>query len=97
MLMRSRYSAYVLGKIDYLRDTWHPSTLPGDLILDAVGERRWLGLSIRSHMRVDEDHATVEFIARSRRGGGTAQRLHEISRFVRQAERWYYVDGTFAD
>ena len=24
--MRSRYSAYVLGLIDYLLATWHPST-----------------------------------------------------------------------
>ena len=95
--MRSRYSAYVLGKIDYLRETWHPSTVPDDLLLDAVGERHWLGLSIRSHVRMDHDHATVEFIARSRLGGATAQRLHEISRFVREGDRWYYVDGTFPD
>ena len=35
----------------------------------------------------------VEFIARFRHGGGSAQRLHETSRFVREQGRWYYVDG----
>jgi len=38
------------------------------------------------------DAATVEFVARSKLGG-RAQRLHEVSRFVREGGRWYYVDG----
>ena len=29
--MRSRYSAYVLGLIDYLLATWHPSTRPASI------------------------------------------------------------------
>jgi len=38
--------------------------------------------------------AEVEFVARSRAGGGPAHRLHERSRFVREDDgRWYYVDG----
>jgi SEC-C motif domain protein len=38
----------------------------------------------------------VEFVARSKpAGGGAAQRLHERSRFVREAGRWFYVDGIF--
>ena len=41
---------------------------------------------------IDAEHATVEFIARSKLGG-RAQRLHELSRFVREDERWFYVDG----
>jgi SEC-C motif domain protein len=44
----------------------------------------------------DEDHATVEFVARSKLGG-RAHRLHETSRFVREPAglggRWFYVDG----
>ena len=43
-LMRSRYSAYVLGLIDYLLATWHPSTSPGELELSPV---KWLGLEVR--------------------------------------------------
>jgi SEC-C motif-containing protein len=95
--MRSRYSAYVLGLVDYLLATWHPTTRPLTLELDPPAARTWLGLSIRTHLRVDEMHAEVEFIARSRPGGGSAQRLHERSRFVREDGRWYYVDGDMLD
>ncbi len=93
--MRSRYSAYVLGDVDYLLATWHPSTRPADPALDRPGVRRWLGLDVRTHQRVGEAAATVEFIARSRVGGQPADRLHEISRFVREDGRWYYLDGEF--
>lgn len=93
--MRSRYSAYVLGLVPYLLASWHASTRPAALDLDdAAGSRKWLGLSVRSHVSAG-DTATVEFIARYRIGGGSAQRLHERSRFVREGGHWYYVDGTF--
>jgi SEC-C motif domain protein len=41
----------------------------------------------------DPNKATVEFVARFKIGGGRAERLHEISRFVREEGRWFYVDG----
>lgn len=94
-LMRSRYSAYVKGDLEYLRTSWHPSTRPGELDLGDTRATRWLGLEVRRHVQVDTDHATVEFVARYRIGGEPAVRLHEISRFVREDGRWYYVDGTF--
>jgi SEC-C motif-containing protein len=87
--MRSRYSAFALGLVDYLLATWHTSTRPPALSLEPG--TRWLGLEVRAH-REDGDSATVEFVARSKQGG-RATRLHEISRFVRQGGRWYYVDG----
>jgi SEC-C motif domain protein len=34
----------------------------------------------------------VEFVARYK-VNGRAHRLHEISRFVREAGKWLYVDG----
>jgi SEC-C motif-containing protein len=91
LLMRSRYSAFVLGLPDYLLATWHESTRPAALELDAAG-LRWLGLEVRRHAVQDEAHATVEFVARSKQGG-RAQRLHETSRFVRESGHWFYVDG----
>lgn len=90
-LMRSRYAAFVLGLDDYLLDTWHPSTRPATLG-PTEPELRWLGLEVRRHQQQDEDHAIVEFVARSK-SGGRAHRLHESSRFVREGGRWYYVDG----
>jgi len=91
-LMRSRYSAYVLGLIDYLLATWHPSTAPGELELPPL---KWLGLELR-HAEQAGDAGVVEFVARWR-DGGRAQRLHETSRFVREAGRWYYIDGQMAE
>ncbi len=89
-LMRSRYSAFVRGRRDYLLATWHASTRPLQLELD--GAAKWLGLEIRSQRVLDADHAEVEFVARWREAG-QAVRLHERSRFVREAGRWYYMDG----
>lgn len=91
-LMRSRYSAYVLDQLDYLLDTWHPGTRPATIEPNPPGWK-WLGLEVRRHLTTDSDHATVEFVARSKLGG-RAQRLHETSRFVREGGRWFYVDGT---
>jgi SEC-C motif-containing protein len=92
LLMRSRYTAYVLGLESYLLDTWQAQTRPAALDLDADRLPRWLGLEIRSSRQRDADHAEVEFVARYRIDG-RAHRLHETSRFVREDGRWYYVDG----
>ena len=89
-LMRSRYSAYVLGLTGYLQDTWHPSTRPS-MVSDEPG-LRWLGLDVKEAKTSDANHATVRFVARSKLGG-QAHRLHETSRFVRENGRWFYVDG----
>jgi SEC-C motif-containing protein len=90
-LMRSRYTAFVLGDAYYLQATWHASRRPAELALEPG--TKWLGLEVRAASRQDDDHAQVEFIARSRDAGGRAHRLHERSRFVREDGRWYYVDG----
>ncbi|MGE8687819.1 MAG: YchJ family protein [Achromobacter sp.] len=90
-LMRSRYSAFVLDKLPYLLATWHPSTRPAALDPNPP-DLKWLGLAVKKAQVQDADHATVEFVARSRQAG-RAHRLHELSRFVREGGRWYYVDG----
>jgi SEC-C motif-containing protein len=89
-LMRSRYSAFVLGGEDYLLATWHSSNRPADVKVD--DGTKWLGLEVRRHSVIDADHAEVEFVARYRTQGRGA-RIHEVSRFKREAGRWYYVDG----
>jgi SEC-C motif-containing protein len=90
-LMRSRYSAYVHDLTDYLQATWHESTRPPLAEPNPAG-LRWLGLEVKKHEAQDADHATVEFVARSKLGG-RAHRQHETSRFVREGGRWFYVDG----
>lgn len=93
-LMRSRYSAFVLARSEYLRSTWHVSTRPESLDFDA--NVRWLGLEVREHLQVldaDPPTAMVRFFARYRDGSGRAVRMQERSRFVYEADRWWYIDG----
>lgn len=91
-MMRSRYSAYVRGDEAYLLSTWSPATRPAALNLKDDTTTRWIGLEVKRHAQQDATHATVEFIARYK-VNGRAHRLHELSRFVREAGRWVYVDG----
>ena len=91
-LMRSRYTAFARGDAAYLCATWHPSTRPAELALDEAPPPKWIGLQLKAHVRQDETHATVEFVARYRLGG-RARRLHETSRFVHERQQWFYVDG----
>ena len=95
-LMRSRYCAYVRSLEGYLQGTWHASTRPPTSDLSADKDTRWLGLEIRRHETTGADTAIVEFVARYK-VGGRAHRLHEVSRFIREDGRWYYLDGEFPE
>ena len=90
-LMRSRYCAFVLCKEHYLLATWHPTTRPRSIPFGA--DQKWLGLSVIATATTGAASAEVEFIARSRFSNAPAVRHHERSRFVREGERWFYVDG----
>lgn len=95
-LMRSRYSAYVLHNIDYLKLTWHSTTCPNDFgDMDAT---KWLGLKINKiHENSDNQEYFVEFIARYKDSNqnGKADKIHELSRFIYENERLVYIDGEF--
>lgn len=90
-LMRSRYAAYAVRDFDHLVRTWHPRTRPADVGADEG--LAWAGLTILGTRAGGPEDAEgeVEFRARyrvhDRRGV-----LHELSRFVRRAGRWVYVD-----
>lgn len=92
--MRSRYSAFVLRLEPYLLATWHSTTRPESLALEAEPVPKWLKLEIKRHSATGPDTAIVEFIAYYR-AGGQAHQLHEVSRFVCEKGRWYYIDGEF--
>ena len=95
-LMRSRYSAYALGLLDYLRHSWHPDTCPAELALEP--ELRWLGLKILACEAggPNDSEGRVTFVARHKLHG-RAGRLQEDSRFVRYQGHWVYRDGKIAD
>ena len=87
--MRSRYTAYVLKNEQYLLDSWHSSTRPESI--DIHTSEKWIRLKI-----VDSDEEQVEFIA-TYRVQGKAHKMHEKSRFVFEAGKWFYIDGVIID
>ena len=89
-LMRSRYSAFVLERADYIRVTWDAANYPPDFAIQPGA--KWLGLEVRAARSTGADSAEVEFVARYR-VDGRAVRVHERSRFVRSGGRWFYVNG----
>ncbi len=97
-LMRSRYSAYVTGNIDYLTATWHPdcqASLWRNELIAGQENTDWRDLQIiTSAAGKSADEGFVEFIARyydrQKQHSGF---IHERSRFVRADNRWYYIDG----
>lgn len=97
-LMRSRYSAYAKGAIQWLGDTLHPSNR-GDW--DEGATRRWaeqsewLGLEVVATEQGAEDDAEgfVEFVATFKEKGAT-RKHHERARFQKKDGRWFYLDGT---
>ncbi|WP_454050125.1 YchJ family protein [Cellulomonas sp. Marseille-Q8402] len=94
-LMRSRYSAFAVGDAGYLLASWHPSTRPERLDLD--DDVRWYRLDVLATAAGGpfDDAGTVEFRAYHRGPDGRGS-LHEVSRFVRDAGAWRYVDGDVA-
>lgn len=91
-LMRSRFEAFKAGDADWLLASWHSSTRPKTL--DLSDNPRWRGLQIVDTVAggPDDDEGIVEFRATYLVPGGV-EVLHERSRFLREAGRWYYVDA----
>ncbi|MFW6346290.1 MAG: YchJ family protein [Halomonas sp.] len=89
-LMRSRYTAFALGLVDYLLATWHPETRPAELSVDDA--TRWLRLEVRESGEAG-DSGQVHFRAIFREGQRFGV-LEEASRFCRERGRWFYRDGT---
>jgi SEC-C motif-containing protein len=96
-LMRSRYSAYATGRIEYLAESLHPEHRQD---LDLVATRRWskgarwLGLQVVSTRDggPEDEEGEVEFIATYKEKGLTKPH-HERAKFRRKDGSWYYVDG----
>lgn len=84
-LMRSRYTAYTLGDVQYLLDSWYHLTRPETIELER--DVQWLRLNILASS-TDQ----VKFVA-TYRVNGKANKLRENSRFIREEGRYYYLDG----
>lgn len=96
-LMRSRYCAYVRGQIDYLVGTTLPAARTTDLWVNyksTADSIQWIGLEVMSASqgRKGDKTGKVEFKASYIQDGERAIH-HELSRFRRSGDHWYYVDG----
>lgn len=95
-LMRSRYSAYVLGLIDYLLRTTLPvqqAALDSAAIAAWSQHSEWLGLEVSSAEQIPGTpaHAWVTFTAHWRDSDG--EHAHEErSAFVQVDGHWYFID-----
>lgn len=94
-LMRSRYSAYAVGRLDHVFRTWHPRTRPAQV--EPTPGLVWTGLTIRDTAagQPGDKEGVVEFEAGYRTADGPGV-LCERSRFTRRAGRWVYLDGDVA-
>ena len=92
-LMRSRFSAFVIGLDAYLLASWHPQTRPLELELDDGVVWRRLQIVDTVGGGADDPTGIVEFRASFRGADGVAGLLHERSRFARVDGRWVYLDG----
>ena len=96
-LMRSRYTAYGCGTVDYLRKTSAGEALlnfDGDGIRASLSETEWLGLEIvgTENGRPEDDAGAVTFRARFRQEG-RVHTLSERSEFRRIDGEWRYWRG----
>ncbi len=96
-LMRSRYSAFVLGEFEHLESSLAPETrTPSDRAAAETMFKgvEWRGLEVRGVTGggAEDQTGTVEFVARYREGG-REQAHHELASFRRDNGHWVYVDG----
>lgn len=96
-LMRSRYTAFAVGEIDYISKTHHESTRK-DLDMEGVKSwalnSEWLGLEIREKSKGTEKdtEGQVEFKCKFT-FNGSEQSHHELSTFKKENGEWFFVDG----
>ena len=94
--MRSRYSAYVKGEIDYLTQSLLPeerSTFSPKSAREWAESSEWLGLEIvKAKGGASDQKGEVEFIARFKQEG-IEHEHHEISTFKKRNGRWFFADG----
>lgn len=101
-LMRARYTAHVVGDMDFIVSTHHPATR-GDIDVEATrrwaSESDWLGLDIRdvSEGGPDDEAGKVEFVARYRDGARRRHSHHERAVFEKYHGQWYFRDAEVPD
>ena len=99
--MRSRYSAFVTGNIQYLIASLHPSKRQLNDYTDiqqTIDNCHWIHLQIMDTVLggINDESGEVEFIASFTSkppNGRHISKLHERSRFIKENNQWFYLDG----
>ncbi|MGQ3891368.1 YchJ family protein [Legionella sp. CNM-4043-24] len=94
-LMRSRYTAYSLTRMDYIKKTMRGRPLEGfdeDEAARWANRIIWLSLTILSTSMATGDKGYVEFKARYLEND-RVHYLQEVSEFHREQDKWFYIDG----
>lgn len=100
--MRARYSAYVTGNIDFIKETHHSKTrdeFDEKSTKDWAEQSKWLGLRIKNTQdgQASDESGVVEFIAEYEYKD-EIKAHHEISEFKKVDGSWYFYDGkTFGE
>lgn len=95
-LMRSRYSAYALGIVDYLASTLHSSKHTPNLIEELVefsSSVKFKNLTVLSASEVTNNIAYVHFKAWYQTFDTHFHWMQENSRFIFEGGKWFYVEG----
>ncbi len=96
--MRSRYTAYAMGKIEYLQATLRAADRQGfdpDSATEWAASAEWKGFEIVNtvHGGNDDDTGEVEFIAHYVLNGQN-QVHHECASFGRENGKWVFMEGS---
>ena len=97
-LMRARYSAHVLGLVDFVVATYH-SSCRAEEEREGIAESinlNWQKLEIVDAPIPEKDQGFVEFKAYVLEDG-VENCMHERSRFLKENHLWYYIDGIFPE
>lgn len=95
-LMRSRYSAYVQGNVDYIANTMSGKALEG---FEKISSKQWadsvtwLRLDVIESFNESNEHGFVEFSAKFIQKNNKLSEIHELSEFIYVNNKWYYIDG----
>ena len=92
-LMRSRFTAYAKDYTEYIQATWDAATRPDKQKLSDEN-LAWQKLEIIDTKKggIADNKGIVEFKA-FYLNNNEDYMLHEVSRFVKTNDRWFYVDG----
>ena len=95
-LMRSRYTAFCQGNIDYLIATLHPDKRNKSdraELTKSINNTQWLSLTVINTYKGRKNDAIgyVEFEAVYQ--VNEPGQLHERSKFIKTDNKWFYVEG----